>query len=79
MNTQQAIEMCNTAREEGWIAVKPGVWLNSSDGMKLGLEGWYPEQTAVVDYSTHPFWITTLDSDEPTPVDTPEELCSLLA
>ena len=78
MNTQTAVNLLNIAQEEGWIAVQLGIWLNSADGMKLGLEGWYPEQTVVVDYSTHPFWLTTLDSDSPIPVDSPEELCSLL-
>lgn len=58
-----------TARENGFVEISSGVYLNSRDYVIAEQDGWADEDECKnFDFTAAPYWLTTNDGQEPVPV-----------
>lgn len=66
------------ADREGYSEISSGVYLNSKESITLDQEAWIQEGDPFHDYSRAPYWITTNDGQDPTPIYAADELVDIV-
>lgn len=68
----------SAAESQGWVKVRPGVYLSSQESIIADQEDWLVDGSKFYDFTKAPFWLTTDSGADPQPIYDLLDFCSMV-